>query len=178
STTLSKHRAGEELATDANTMFRRSTDRFIQQKVGKTPLDVGADRIARTAHSALSLLGELRRRLRRELPLAWSPDCPGQIAAIEVYPAATLVSHAINASGYKKSRNIAERDAIIHDLTSHLSLPQDTSSLRENADALDAVVCLLAGADFLRGRAMPPPDEAVAKREGWIWVCAAPRGAG
>jgi hypothetical protein len=32
------------------------------------------------------------------------------------------------------------------------------------------VVCVLAGSDFLHGRALPPPNLDEAKREGWIWV--------
>ena len=67
------------------------------------------------------------------------------ISAVEVYPAATLRAHSINAKGYKRRSNLA--------------------------DALDAVVCLAAGADFLRGLAMPPADLSLAKQEGWIWVC-------
>jgi hypothetical protein len=47
--TLIDHRAGMPIETPANAMFRRTTDLFIQRKLKKTPLDVGADRIARTA---------------------------------------------------------------------------------------------------------------------------------
>ena len=171
SVSLVKHLAGDEIATEPNTMFRRCTDHFIQEKIGKTPLDVGADRIARTAHSALTLLGALRRRLRCEIPLAWSLDDCARISAIEVYPAATLRAHSINASGYKKKSNLAERDAIIEHLRSHTSFPENIEAIRESSDALDAVVCLVAGGDFLRGLAMPPADLALAKQEGWIWVC-------
>jgi hypothetical protein len=46
-------------------MFRRMTDRAIHKNVGRTPLDVGADWIARTAHAALRFLAELRRALPR-----------------------------------------------------------------------------------------------------------------
>jgi hypothetical protein len=56
-------------ATAANAMFRRTTDLFIQQKLKKTPLDVGADRIARTAYAALAILGTLRVELG--MPFRW-----------------------------------------------------------------------------------------------------------
>ncbi len=50
----------------------------------------------------------------------------------------------------------------------------DTSAVREavlgNADMLDAVVCILAGRDFLEGWAFKPRDQAMARTEGWIWV--------
>jgi len=36
------------------------------------------------------------------------------------------------------------------------------------ADALDAVVCILAACDFLAGAAAPPLDRSVAEKEGWI----------
>lgn len=178
SVTLGKHNAGDEISTAANAMFRRHTDRFVQERIGKTPLEVGADRIARTAHAALAFLGEMRRRLRYDIPLAWSPEQCDPISAIEVYPAATLLAHTINASGYKKPGNFTARDVIIKSLRSHLRLPQDVSLIRKSADALDAVVCLLAGADFLRGQAMPPTNLSLAKKEGWIWVCPLLKGAG
>jgi hypothetical protein len=41
--TLIKHRAGMPIETPANAMFRRNTDLFIQTRLGKRPLDVGAD---------------------------------------------------------------------------------------------------------------------------------------
>lgn len=175
---LSKHKAGEEILTEPNAMFRRCTDRFIHEKVGKNPLDVGAGRIARTAHSALRLLGDLRRRLRCDIPLAWSPEQGESIAAIEVYPAATLLAHNIKASGCKQEEKSARRKFAINSLPSHLSLPQDTSAIQESDDALDAVVCLLAGDDFLRGQAIPPTDNALAKKEGWIWVFSPPKPSG
>ena len=39
----------------------------------------------------------------------------------------------------------------------------------ESADALDAVICVLAGADFVRGPVYAPEIAALAEREGWIW---------
>ena len=40
-----------------------------------------------------------------------------------------------------------------------------------NADALDAVVCVIAGLDFLSGSCIEPGDDLeIAKTEGWIWV--------
>jgi len=41
--------------------------------------------------------------------------------------------------------------------------------LEKNDDALDAAICVLAGADFLRGEAAEPPDIETARKEGWIW---------
>ena len=167
---LASHQAGATLSTPPNEMFRRATDRFIQQKLSKTPLDVGADRIARTAHAALALLGVLRERLATPIPLAWSPEI-SEITAIEVYPAATLVAHGIQSTGYKAPGQEAARKEILADLREWISIgTREEAVPRAHADALDAVVCLLAAKDFLEGRAMPPVDLASARREGWIWA--------
>lgn len=55
-TLLGQHLAGEKLHDDGNNFFRRETDRFIKRVYNKNPLDIGADRIARVALSALSAL--------------------------------------------------------------------------------------------------------------------------
>jgi predicted RNase H-like nuclease len=167
---IADHHAGGELTCSPNDMFRRTTDAFIQEKLGQKPLEVGADRIARTAHAALRLLGELRRDLGAAIPLAWGKDLVEEISAIEVYPAATLVAHGFLSSGYKKPAQIAQRQQIIDALAGVITLPDDSSSLLSNADALDAVVCILAAIDFLGGYALPPTDRELAEREGWIWV--------
>jgi predicted RNase H-like nuclease len=167
---LATHRAGEEVMVAPNDLFRRATDRHIQRRLGKTPLDVGADRIARTAHAALRLLGSLRARLVDEIPLAWDPRSRGRMTAIEVYPAATLVSHGIRSKGYKKSVHLAERREIVSALSQSLVLEMDSAVLETNADALDAVVCVLAAKDFLEGYAHPPDDPETAGVEGWIWA--------
>jgi hypothetical protein len=169
---LANHQAGDEIDVEANALFRRDTDRFIKQRLGKTPLDVGADRIARTAHAALRLLGDLRRLLSDPIPLAWSPNTPSRISAIEVYPAATLLSRDVRADGYKKPVNVDERREIIRDLAPELSIvAQRSSTVERNADALDAAICVLAAADFVRGLSTGPPAHAEsARREGWIWT--------
>jgi hypothetical protein len=69
---LDTHRAGAAIAISPDAMFRRATDLFIQRELKKTPLDVGADRIARTAYSVLRLLTDLRTKLAAPIPLAWT----------------------------------------------------------------------------------------------------------
>jgi len=167
--TLVRHRAGDELSAEANQMFRRMTDHAIRKNVGKKPLDVGADRIARTAHAALRFLAELRSTLSRPVPLAWSAHALEGTAAIEVYPAATLSAHGIRSAGYKKREHVAERREIIEALRARLELPIDAGLLEKNADALDAVVCLLAAKDFVEGQSVSPHDAQLAEQEGWIW---------
>lgn len=167
---LGGHRAGETIATKADELFRRETDRFVKRKLGKTPLDVGADRIARTAHAALRLLGDLRQLINAAVPLAWAPTFSAHISAIEVYPAATLVGHGFRSGGYKRRDQIPGRREILNSLRAVVDLPDDLSSMERSADALDAAVCLLAARDFLTGEAMPPDNQSLAEIEGWIWA--------
>ena len=173
-TSLTSHTAGARIAAPANCMFRRETDRFVQRELRKTPLDVGADRIARTAHAALRLLGELRDELGAAIPLAWQPSDATEHAVIEVYPAATLEAHGIRSSRYKATKDRDLRGRMLEDLHSKSNVrnmePPVLNALSRNADMLDAAVCALAAADFISGRAMPPPDRRLAEREGWIWV--------
>lgn len=167
---LHTHVAGEPLpAVPANHLFRRYTDRFIKEKLGKQPLDVGADRIARTAYTALTLLADLRRHLNRRIALAWTPAWRG-IGAIEVYPAATLRAHGIHAPGYRAPPGLAVRRQIVDALRRHLDIQTGIPALDQRADALDAVLCLLAAQDFITGHALSPPNRREIRREGWIWA--------
>lgn len=167
---LTKHRAGQVIDVPPNDLFRRTTDKFIQRTLGKTPLDVGADRIARTAHAALRVLGELREALDAPIPLAWSADAVSGAAAIEVYPAATLIAHSLSCTGYKKADQVESRRNLVRCLREVMTLPADLVLCDGSADALDAIVCVLAATDFANNRAMPPKSRDLAEREGWIWV--------
>lgn len=168
---LAKHRAGEALDINAHDMFRRATDRFVQKELKKTPLDVGADRIARAAHSALQLLVDLRRGLSLPIPLAWTWPPTEHVSAIEVYPAATLRAYDFRSGGYKKQDQIQARTEIIDSLATVAQIsPVASKDMIANADALDATVCLLAAKDFLIGKALPPQNLSLAEVEGWIWT--------
>jgi hypothetical protein len=167
---LSSHMAGESIAHDPATLFRRTTDRWVAKHIGITPLDVGADRIARTAHAALSLLGDLSPHGSR-IPLAWEPNGIG-VRAIEVYPAATLKAKGWRYRGYKKPGQHEQRDEMIDEVQRVANLGTFVKILGDQPDALDAVICLLAGVDFIEGSAAGPAEgmKAIAHREGWIWV--------
>jgi predicted RNase H-like nuclease len=170
--TLATHRAGQPVKDKANDLFHRKTDNVVKCKIGKQPLEVGADRIARTAVSALELLGNIRKVADQPIPLVWqAPTQPG-IYAIEVYPAATLKALGIEVRGYKKKDNRQGRQRLLLSLGAYIGLPDDTSFMVENDNALDAVVCVLAGADFLRGDVIEPREDEkdLAEKEGWIWV--------
>jgi hypothetical protein len=157
---------------DANLLFRRSTDRFIKARLGQQPLDVAADRIARAAFAALWLLDDLREATGAPLPLAWSREECWATHAIEVYPAGTLRAHGLPYRRYKEAEQRPARAQILAALQCRLEFACPTAPLLDDADILDAAICLLAASDFLSGRAMPPPAELmpVARREGWIWT--------
>jgi predicted nuclease with RNAse H fold len=156
---LAGHRAGERLEPAANRLFRRRTDEWIRSRLGKRPLEVGADLIARTAHAALALLEGLRERLGEPVPLLWAPDSLSRNAAIEVYPAATR--KACWPADLADPEQLARWTG---------STPSRLATV--SADERDAVICTVAGADFLAGRAEPPAaaDRETAEKEGWIWV--------
>ena len=166
---LSKHQAGNALPIDAHDLFRRETDQFIRQEIGKQTLDVGADHIARTAHAAVKLIDELRNLTGKSLPLCWDHSRINEDAIIEVYPAGTLHACKLPCTGYK-GKHIEERSSLIKQLLPLINLDRVKAKILEDDDVLDAVICTLCGFDFLQGRSIPPADVALARKEGWIWV--------
>lgn len=169
-TALPPHRAGQPVRGHAKTLFNRVTDRHVHASLGKRPLDVGADRIARTALATLELLRTLREFTGAPLPLAWSPVEPVRPAAIEVYPAATLRAHGVEARGYKIAGASEARLAIEALIDRQLATKRGFDVRAANDDVLDAVLCVIAGLDFIGGTAGAPSDRDTAEREGWIWV--------
>ena len=128
-------------------------------------MEVGANLIARTAHAALTLIAELSERLKTEIDLAWLSNWPGRIAAIEVYPAATRITLGVP----RGSGSLVGFERRVR---------YDGGAAPASKDARDAVVCAIAAAEFLAGRAIAPTNgqEAQAKQEGWIWAGPAPTG--
>ncbi len=167
---LNGHFAGEVIRLDPNLLFRRETDRFIKRVVDKQSLDVGADRIARTALAALKYLSQISEAFSQAIPLAWRAELDSNFAAIEVYPAATLKQSGIRSQGYKKSDHRAEREEILDALCAHAKFETETSIAIDDDDVLDAAVCVLAGGHFLMNQCMRPENIEHAKKEGWIWV--------
>jgi predicted nuclease with RNAse H fold len=172
---LANHQAGEPIEEEQDRFFRRITDTFIHQQTGKLPLEVGADRIARTAHSALKIIGELREK-GLSFQMLWQSNflekSKNRFGVIEVYPSATLKQYQFVSSGYK-GNSIDEKNKrieIIKHVAVYLPTIPQFSDLQDNADMLDAVICLLCAKDFIEGEAMSPTDLALAKKEGWIWV--------
>jgi predicted RNase H-like nuclease len=156
---LAQHRAGGPLGSAAHAMFRRLTDDEISKRLGKRPLEVAADRIARAAHAALRFLADLRALLDAPVPLVWSSDWAGRCGAIEVYPAATRIALALP----RGSGSLAGLD-------SRLRIAAGVPPASEHAR--DAIVCAITALEFLAGRTIPPTTDQwrQAEHEGWIWA--------
>lgn len=166
---LNKHMAGQRLPVSKNEFFRRKTDAYVKEVVGKNPLEIGADRIARASHHGLEVLAKLREMSGKSIPLAWGSDFVG-VAVIEVYPAATLVAHQVVSSGYKTAEGgLKVRTGLAKDLRGRVKGIHGSGAVASE-HAFDACLCLLAAKDFLIGEAAQPEDRAAAEREGWIWV--------
>ena len=76
----------------------------------------------------------------------------------------TLI-HCVSVSGVKVIGNL--------NISCDIEIPNSqVAQAASSADVLDAVVCVLAGADFLRRKCIPIPDNLrdIAPKEGWIWV--------
>ena len=163
---LEGHSAGEPLPLNPETGFARETDRFVREKTGLKPLDVGADRIARTAAAALKLIEALRTLTGQPLPLLSSPEVAGGL--IEVYPAATLKQHRLPHRGYKTPHATRERMAITDGISSKVDLGPCRQTCIDSDHCLDAVLCVLTAIDFMNGICCEPFSNLL-PHEGWIW---------
>jgi len=172
---LQGHASGEPFAMepeDPNRLWRRATDVAVRRLTGKTPLEVGADRIARAAKAALDLLRDLRERSGRAFPVTLTQGPPRRDCALEVYPAAVRAAHpALPRGGRKTDPDV--RLALAEALASVVSIDAvRVEALAASDHVLDAGLCVLAASEVLGGKSVPPSpsEEPLARREGWIWV--------
>ncbi|MCK4642304.1 DUF429 domain-containing protein [bacterium] len=166
---LANHKAGNIIKTDRNTLFCRKTDRMIKKIFGKTPLEVGANFIARTAHRALEILNAFN----LSIPLVWKNDFTEEVGAIEVYPGATLISYFYREyDGYKKSSG--KFDKLRKKLEDFFTDKEEQISSINTDHELDALICCIAAKDFLDEKCITPIDAEISndivEKEGWIWV--------
>ncbi len=143
----------------SDSLFKRATDIDIIERFRKFPFEIGANYISRTAVAALELLQEIRKKSGEPIPLALERDGDENIRAIEVYPAVTRLAHGAPDVGGSLEG--------LGDLVDTISIKSD---VLKSKDAVDAMVCVLAAADFARGNSKGPVDKEKAAREGWIWV--------
>lgn len=164
---LLRHEAGEQLGAARDVLFRRQTDRDLRKALGRWPPEVGT--IARTGLAALELLAEIRSIASRPVPLAWKQGADS--GAIEVYPAATLLARGLAGGGYKAKTGAGRkaRAELLQRLAPEMTLDVAEALLTEDPNQFDALLCVLAAADFARGTCVDPVDRTLAKREGFIW---------
>ena len=167
---LSAHHAGEPLAPEANDMFNRSSDLVVWCVLGKKPMEVGANWLARTAHAALRTLNAVREHVPVEM--GWTPGAVRGRQALEVYPGATLVARGLSARGYKTAEATGRRSDILDTLGVDIA-PEARATAIATDHALDAVLCCVAAADYACGAVLTPASAGVsaatAGHEGWIW---------
>ena len=148
--------------------FARETDRFVREKTGLIPLEVGADRIARTAAAAFTLTEALRTLTGQRLPLLSSPEEAETGGLIEAYPAATLKQHGLPHRGYKKPHATRERAAISDGISGKVDLSPCRQACVESDHCLDAVLCVITAIDFMHGDCCEPFSNLLS-HEGWNW---------
>lgn len=170
-TLLAEHEAGDALPEEARRFFRRETDNVIAERLGKRPMDVAADRIGRTAFAALSIVAAVREAGWSPVDLAWSPEeARAGVLAIESYPAGRLAALGLPSRGYKRAGERQVRERILSALSEELRIGCDIEPFLQDADQLDALLCVAGAGDFLNSLCMPPDNLRRAQKEGWIWV--------
>jgi len=169
-TALQNHKAGEPIELVPDHFFSRQTDRDIRARMARLPPGVRTSPIGRTTHSALELLEAARRKMGQAVPLAWASDFPERAAAIEVHPTATLLAHGYQAEDYRGRHGAEVRVRLVKELARKMDVRGELAAAEHHGEVLDALVCVLAAADFLAGRAVPPTELPVAHKEGWIWA--------
>jgi predicted RNase H-like nuclease len=171
--TLFDHNAGLPIHEKANELFRRHTDEVVKATLGKSPLEVGADMIARTAITAPSLLAELGSLIGKNIALTWEPGFDDGIRAIEVYPAGTL--RAYQRIGFVVNSGNVDQDeqSLIAKMRKNGRIQFNRGKSIDNEHVLDSVLCALAATDFVEKKGIFPGTDAereLARKEGWIWV--------
>jgi hypothetical protein len=167
---LNNHHAGMTLGNDDKLFFKRQTDIDIALRFGKIPLEVSADRIARTAFHTLRRLGNLKTINSRKIEIIWNTTDYFDIGYIEVYPASTLLANKLSIRGYKQSEE--QRKRIFEDLAKQYTIiNEEVTSLFSIEHDFDAFICCLAGVDFLENRCKRYKElNDVIRKEGWIWT--------
>ncbi|MFO8042020.1 MAG: DUF429 domain-containing protein [Alkalispirochaeta sp.] len=184
---LAVHVAGAGIDLSADELFRRVTDIDVRRRVGKTPLDVGADRIARTALATLNAIAALQERVGRIGRTIDTPTIledprrdPEKVLLLESYPAGWFASERIATGGYRPREATDRRRVLLDQVEQRLrsggveltyGAQVDRERFTRRADDLDALICTLNGVDYLLGRCPAPAvdQQEIARREGWIW---------
>lgn len=116
----------------------------------------------------------------RLLAIAGRPVWPWEPASrlgllVEAYPAAQLRYWGLPSGGYDHGAGDPARARIramiVEALGRRIEMGRFEEAMRENADALDAVVCAFAGLAVTADELGVPVEPQAARTEGWIAVC-------
>lgn len=171
---LVSHQAGEPIRADKEHFFPRITDKLVHQKLGKRPLEVTANYIARTAHRALQWIGDLNQLTGSAFHLFLDAEKIPYYGLAETYPAGWLISEQLFHKGYKRDADLRERLLlqIVKRYALGITTEQRTAVIRWE-HTFDALLCCLCGLDIVQQRCLSPKDlavpETIARKEGWIW---------
>jgi len=169
---LSNHMTGNPIKIPKDSFFLRETDKIIHKELGKKPLEVTANFIARTAFSALNFLDEISKEIGNDIKLVWKLDAVYDNGVIETYPAGWLESEGIKSMGYKKNPDRIRE--IFSYIEKNSSIDLSIIRKRELSDhELDSLICCLVGKEFLDGKCIDPFKFGITipllTGEGWIW---------
>ncbi len=183
---LSVHSAGKSIDIDPHInmknemdkFFKRKTDIDIAQRYKKIPLEVSADRIARTAFSTLKRIGILNSLIQplQQIDILWNNNFPinqSKKGMIEVYPAVTLLSNNLNIKGYKKAESTESREYLLDNLKNLYNIDNSVQKFDFTTvdHDFDSLVCCLAGIDFIEGKCKQIDiPQNVLEIEGLIWA--------
>lgn len=167
---LVDHREQRVHPTDATSAeWRRSlayrcTDKHVRDTAKVVPLSVATDRIGLTAMRAARLQVALAHQ-------GHAVDRAGSGLIAEVYPAAGLKHWKFDHRRYKGSTGRKALDLLVTQLrrdASWLHLGIYEQDCRRSDHVFDAIVSALLARAAALGRTVPPEDDAMAGREGWI----------
>jgi hypothetical protein len=163
---LVKHQAGNEISL--NDFPQRYTDIEIRNRYTITPLDIAANLISRTTFSILRRVSSLKR-----FQLVWNNNFE-KFGMIEVYPKATLIANfeKKDIEKYKGNKDVnkQKRKEIFNQLKQ--KYPLSDCIFPESEHDFDALICCLAGLDFLQEKCFSydKTKTKTVEKEGWIWV--------
>lgn len=163
-------RNAPDTAAYRRSLLLRATDLAIKAATGTNPLSVSGDRLAATAMRCALLQDVFVRD-------GFAIDRTGLSGPlVEVYPRAALWRWGLAPTGYKGSAGHTRRGELVENLLSRLPglrlTPADKTTMADNDDALDALVCALVALAARRDPPLtvPPPPGLIsrARTEGWI----------
>jgi predicted RNase H-like nuclease len=171
--------------------FRRRTDILVKNELGITPLEIGADKLARSTLRTFEIINRINKILNGELSLAWDNKNLSQYSMIEVYPKATLVGLKKFAGyqfpvGRKKKpkqknymsfkKDIDAKKKVLKIILKECTNPEDIDipeKIKPKFEhGFDSLICAFTGKKFIDGKLNSPSDFGLDNdmKEGWIWT--------